>query len=475
LTAGDPTGDSDRPGDSDRLKPPAPPPLWRAALSTLGTRAALLPLAFAQGALLARGLGPEGLGGYSAALVDMTLLVTAASLGLPGGLAVLCSEAHAHSPSAATVAARLRALRRLALGHGLRALAVVGLGALLVRGLGGSLYARLVTARAEPVLLLIFAGAAAQYLRDTHNALLWGGQQFSTQNRLNLGLTVGQLVATAALWATGRLTPTAALGLHASSQLALALAYALGLRDRLAPQPAAPAPETPWLSVEQRRRLWQVSLRNFLHILPDWLLFRIDIYLIQELVSAAQRQRDLGLYQAGVRIAELLLLVPSTLNTVLFAKAAAREDVGKSALASAKLGLLLGLAACAGMALLGRPLIVLLFGARYGGSFAPCLLVLLGCTALCFSGPLAGTLSGAAGYPRSVVFAQCMALLVNVGANLILLPRLGILGAAAASALAYATSAALIARAFARRFDVPLAELLRPISPLALLASLRRA
>ena len=131
--------------------------------------------------------------------------------------------------------------------------------------------------------------------------------------------------------------------------------------------------------------------------------------------------------------------------------------------------------ACAGMALFGRPLIVLLFGARYGGSFAPCLLVLLGCTALCFSGPLAGTLSGAGGYPRSVVFAQCTALLVNVGANLLLLPRLGILGAAAASALSYGTSAALIARAFARRFDVPLVELVRPVSPLALLASLRRA
>lgn len=420
-------------------------------------------MALLQGAILARGLGPEGLGGYSAALVDMTLLTTAASLGLPGGLAVLCSEAKGDPD-------RVRSLRRLALLHGLRALLLVITLGLLLRTLGGPIYSRLLSARGELVLLLILGGAAAQYLRDVHNALLWGGQQFSTQNELNLLLTIGQLVAMAALWKLRLLTPLAALTLHGISQLVLAAAYALGLRSRIA---AAPGPATP-LDAEQHQRLWQISRRNFLHILPDWLLFRIDIYLIQELVDASQRQRDLGLYQAGVRIAEVLLLVPSTLNTVLFAKAAAREDVEKSALLSAKLGLTLGLIACAGMALCGRPLLVLLFGSRYATSFLPCLLVLLGCTALCFSGPLAGTLSGAAGYPRSVVVAQLAALVANVLANLVLLPRLGIVGAAAASALAYFTSAGLITLAFARRFGVPLREIARPISPLRILQALRR-
>lgn len=419
-------------------------------------------MALLQGAILARGLGPEGLGGYSAALVDMTLLTTAASLGLPGGLAVLCSEAKG-APD------RARSLRRLALLHGLRALLLVITLGLILRTLGGPLYARLLSARGEVVLLLILGGAAAQYLRDVHNALLWGGQQFSTQNELNLLLTIGQLLATAALWKLRLLTPLAALTLHGISQLVLAVAYALGLRSRI-----AAARHAPPLDAEQHKRLWQISWRNFLHILPDWLLFRIDIYLIQELVDASQRQRDLGLYQAGVRIAEVLLLVPSTLNTVLFAKAAAREDVEKSALLSAKLGLTLGLLACAGMALCGRPLLVLLFGSRYATSFVPCLLVLLGCTALCFSGPLAGTLSGAAGYPRSVVVAQLAALLANVLANLVLLPRLGIVGAAAASALAYFTSAVLITLAFARRFAIPLREIARPISPLRILQALRR-
>jgi O-antigen/teichoic acid export membrane protein len=430
-------------------------------------------MALLQGAILARALGPEGLGGYSAALVDMTLLTTVVSLGLPGGLAVLCSEAKGDPD-------RVRALRRLALLHGLRALLLVVTLALIFytlgeRTLGGPLYERLREVRSGLILLLILGGAAAQYLRDVHNALLWGGQQFSSQNELNLLLTIGQLVTMAALFGTRSLTPLTALGLHGLSQLVLAAAYALRQRSLLARPGSATPPAPAPLDAEARRRLWQISWRNFLHILPDWLLFRIDIYLIQELVAPSQRQRDLGLYQAGVRIAEVLLLVPSTLNTVLFAKAAAREDVAKSALLSAKLGLMLGLLACAGMALCGRLILVLLFGSRYASSFLPCLLVLLGCSALCFSGPLAGTLSGAAGYPRSVVLAQLAALGTNVCANLFLLPRLGIVGAAASSALAYFVSALLITWAFSRRFQVPLRELVRPVSPLEILATLRRA
>ena len=102
-------------------------------------------------------------------------------------------------------------------------------------------------------------------------------------------------------------------------------------------------------------------------------------------------------------------------------------------------------------------------------------MVLLGCTALCFSGPLAGTLSGAGGYPRSVIIAQSVALLVNVAANLYLLPRYGVRGAAVASALSYLCSAVLIAVAFARRFGLTAADLLRLEAPQTLIRALKKS
>src|SRR5262249_45691055 len=87
--------------------PPAPK-VGRSVLWMIVTRAALLPLGLLQGALLARQLQPAGLGRYSALLTDVNLLVTIASLGLPGALSVLLSED----------SGRLRPLLRLALRHG---------------------------------------------------------------------------------------------------------------------------------------------------------------------------------------------------------------------------------------------------------------------------------------------------------------------------------------------------------------------
>jgi O-antigen/teichoic acid export membrane protein len=312
-----------------------------------------------------------------------------------------------------------------------------------------------------------------QYLRDMHNSLLWGGQHFSAQNRLNLGLAVALLAATAALFALRWLTPKSALGLHLLSQLLLGAASGLWLW-RWQRIPGARASVDPALS----RRALAIGSRNFLHILPDLLLLRIDVYLIQRLLPATSMERDLGIYQAGVRVAELLLLLPGTLTTVLFAKAAAQDaaegDIARMTLRAAQLSLQLGLFACVAMALVGQPLLVAFYGARFAGSFVPALVVLLGCAALCYSGPLAGTLSGAGGYPRSVIIAQSVALLTNVAANLYLLPRYGVRGSAAASAVAYGCSATLIALAFARRYALRALDLLRLEPPWQLVRTLQQ-
>ena len=443
----------------------------------LGTRAALLPLGLLQGALLARSLGPTGLGRYSAALVDVNLLVTLCALGLPGAVTVLSAERRGTPELGDTV----RALWRRGAGLGARTVGVLTLlvagGAWLAAGQrlpvgvpGGDWLAR-----PAPLLALIVLGVWVQFARDIHNSLLWGAQAFGTQNRLNLGLSLGQLAAVAGLWLLQALTPERAVLLQVLGNAALTAVSGGWLVALLRGLPARRAPfsEDPELAPRARA----IGLRNFLHILPDMLLLRIDVYLIQGLLAAqagrAAAEQQLGLYQAGVRVAELVLMLPGTLNTVLFAKAAARERIEEKTVAGAQLSLCLGLLCLAGMLLLGRPLLVLFYGARFAGSLVPCLWVLLGCAALCFSGPLAGALSGAGGYPRSVVVAQSVALAVNVAANVVLLPRYGITGAAAASALSYAVSAGLISAAYARRFGLPLSALLRPLPPRELWRRLR--
>ena len=165
-----------------------------------------------------------------------------------------------------------------------------------------------------------------------NNALLWGGQRFSAQNRLSLLITVAQLAAVVVLFALHRLGVASALVLQALSLWSFSLLFLWRLRNwmRIPSQISQPDSE-PTSTV---RQLYAISLRNFLHILPDMLLFRIDVYLLEWLLPSASMEHELGLYQAGVRVAELLLMLPGTLNAVLFAKAAAREEVSEKGRAS---------------------------------------------------------------------------------------------------------------------------------------------
>ncbi|MCS6915063.1 MAG: polysaccharide biosynthesis C-terminal domain-containing protein [Myxococcales bacterium] len=425
------------------------PAVGRSVLWMVLTRAALLPLGLAQGAVLARQLGPAGLGRYSALLVDANLLVALAGWGLPGALSVLLGQ----EPG------RLRALVHIALRHGLVVLVAPAAAVVLAATLWPALPA--MVSRTPQEVALVAVLCICQYVRDVLGALLLGGQLFGAQNRQAVLLSLFQIALLLILAGLGRLDALSALSVQIAGNVLLSV---LAARALVATRWPVSVPAA-GLAAEARR----IGVRNFLHLLPDLLLMRIDVYLIQGLLRRATAQTELGLYQAGVRIAELVLLVPSALNAVLFAKAAAREDLTRITVAGAKLSMYLGLACLLAMAFLGRPVLILLFGPRFAGSFLPCLLVLLGCSALCLGGPLAGTLAGAGAYPRSVILAQVVALLVNVGANVVLIPPLGAVGAGAASALAYAVSTAVIAGGFCRRFGISPLELLRPERPQTLL------
>lgn len=461
--------------------PPPSPPLLQAALSMLLVRGLLLPLSLLQGSVLARALEPAGLGLYSAALVDVNLLVALLSLGLPGGLALVAGEAQMRADRSQ----RLLALRRVAARHGL----LIVVFALCAVPLYGSVSRAVVLpVRSQPLLVICAVLVVAQFARDVQNALLWGGQRFAAQNRINGGVQLllsGLLVV---LWCLGVLRTETALLLQLGSHLLWIAASSVASQHvQRAHVTGPPASQTDVDTGSQRvvrvasdesdedaaARARRIGLRSYVGVLLDLLLLRIDVYLIERLVPAATMAHDLGLYQAGVRIAELILFVPSTLNAVLFAKAAAREQVASATLCAAKLALWIGALSLLGMWLVGQPLLVLFFGARFAGSFVPCLWILAGCAATCFASPLAGTLSGEHGYPRAILLAQLAALGVNVAANVVVLPRWGIVGAAMASALAYFVSAVLIAGAFAQRYRISLRQLVRIESPAALWRGLR--
>jgi O-antigen/teichoic acid export membrane protein len=119
-------------------------------------------------------------------------------------------------------------------------------------------------------------------------------------------------------------------------------------------------------------------------------------------------------------------MVPSLSQTYMQRPTAVHATLTKLIWISAPLGLLCGL----GLALVAHPLV----GVVYGDAFEPTgdvLAILGGVLAARFLTSAAATGLVAVGWQRQRVNAQFVAALLNVGLNLLVIPRWGIIGAAA--------------------------------------------
>jgi O-antigen/teichoic acid export membrane protein len=88
-------------------------------------------------------------------------------------------------------------------------------------------------------------------------------------------------------------------------------------------------------------------------------------------------------------------------------------------------------------ALFARPVVTLVFGAAYAGAAAPLAILASGQLVNATAGPVAALLS-MTGHERDVGAVFTMAAIINVLLNIFLIPRFGINGAAAATAVSLA-------------------------------------
>lgn len=101
------------------------------------------------------------------------------------------------------------------------------------------------------------------------------------------------------------------------------------------------------------------------------------------------------------------------------------------------------LVACLGMGLMGEWLIVTLFGVDYAPAYPALMALLPGVFALCYASILRLDLLGK-GYPGRLSLMAGIGVVLNLGLNLVLIPKLGITGAALSSSAAYLTVALLM-------------------------------
>jgi O-antigen/teichoic acid export membrane protein len=397
-------------------------------------RIALIPVGLVVTVVLARGLGPAGLGLFAAISAIIGTTAQLGNLGLP------VSVSRYGARDALQVPALIANARLLGAGTGLLAVSVLFAIDRLFPALFGTVPLDLLMIAAF-ALPLSFASAQFQ-------AILLGRQMIRRYNAAEVLDRLLLLVAAVVVL----LVIGGGLRELILATLAVAVVQYLLFQLMLWPDSRRLRPDPGLL-----RRMAGFSGRVYVVTLLSYLVLRSDVLLINALRGAA----DTGLYAVAVRPVDFLLALPAVAGTLLFPRIAASEDrasAGFTAKVARHVSLVMGLA-CVGLAAVAWWIVPLLFGAAYRDSVLPLWILLPGVWCIAVESILANDLAGR-DYPKILIWIWTVLLGTNVALNILWIPRHGISGAAGASLVTYALSLVLVGRYWTRRFpEIPVADL----------------
>jgi O-antigen/teichoic acid export membrane protein len=172
--------------------------------------------------------------------------------------------------------------------------------------------------------------------------------------------------------------------------------------------------------------------------LTQYFSLRVDVYLLAALV--ADPSAPLGYYSMAVTMAQLVFFLPNAVSTVFFPHVAGsrREESDRQVGAVSRVTILITAGVAIALIPVATVLIHLILPA-FVPALPPFYLLLPGVVALSVTKVLS---SYVAGVGRTVwtSYVNVGSLILNLVANLILIPRFGIMGASAASVISYSAS-----------------------------------
>lgn len=183
--------------------------------------------------------------------------------------------------------------------------------------------------------------------------------------------------------------------------------------------------------------------------------YRLDQAILAFMVPIEQ----IGLYLIAVGCAERLRVLPISIATA-FMPHLANDISGQQPQVPRvyRYTMIISLVFMVIIAIVGAPVIVLVFGADYAGSIAPLLWLLPGIVVLGGSSILSSDLA-VREVPKYSVIIGYSAVIVNLILNLLLIPKYGIIGAAIASTISYAFAGCMWIVFYRRESKTPLIEL----------------
>jgi O-antigen/teichoic acid export membrane protein len=381
------------------------------------TQIVYLALSIANAAIIARWLGPEGQG-----MLALTLLV-------PGMLGLFLSGGIGAANTYFAGARRLDvpALTANSVAFSLLAtiLAIGVIGGLLTTG---SLQ---VIMPGVPLWILLVAmlGLPMSVLSGYFSGILQGLDRIMTLNMLSLvqGLLTLSLTALLVIGfqmgLIGAVLPSVVTGAVSLLMMGLLLGRERGVF-------------VPRWDCSVMRSTLAFGLKGHVGNVLQFFNYRLDMFIVNYFLGPA----GAGLYSVSVRLAELLWYLPNAVGFAIFPKVAATGADKMNAFTPRVFRMTLGLTVLGalGLALLGKPIIQLVYSSVFEGAYVPMLVLLPGVVLLGGAKVLTNEMAGR-GYPLYNSVNTSLTLMVTVLLDWVLIPRFGIIGAALASTIAYIT------------------------------------
>ncbi len=423
--------------------PRGPSSLLYSSIHSFATSILSVVIGLVSSIVIARGFGPTAKGSADLMVATGTLLAMVFGLSLQSGIVYVVARGRAVINGLLARLALIALLQTM-----LATVALVG----LVRT---TLAPALVPPGSErwgviAVALLVLGILLSGHYRN----VLIGLQEIPRVNLINL---YGQIVTLIAIlvfiyaaWFRGeQLTAEALIWLQVGGSMAIVFLFLWALR--------------PWLtgSIRQESGLSEVitySLPSYLANMAQFLNYRLDIFFVSYFVGV----KGVGLYSLAVGIAQLLWLVSGATSQVLYPDVAASADQVSAQQRTARvtrLSLWLSIVLAGGLALGGNVLLPLVYGAAFRESVPALMWLLPGVTFFSITNVMGSYFAGI-GKPHLNLVASLVGLIVTVALDLMLIPWLGIIGAAIASSMSYLATTLTNVAIFVRETTIPAAHVL---------------
>lgn len=201
------------------------------------------------------------------------------------------------------------------------------------------------------------------------------------------------------------------------------------------------------------------GLKSHLQVVAQHLHLRADVYLVAYFLDPTQ----VAFYVMAAKFAELMLDIPKAVGVVMYPRLAALDDEAMHQLTAqaCRRTLLITGSAAVVISLIGPVLIVLWYGAAYAPAAKPLPFIAAGIVMMSILVLLTQSFTSRNRQQVNIVVGL-VALGSNLGLNLVLIPTMGIVGAALASAISYAAAALLLIVLFLRASQLSIVDVLVP-------------